>query len=148
MSLNLQDINNFSLQYSISVPATSIDMLNGKNIYARLTNIIVPVIFNRPIISISVTTSVPAGKIWYYAGRCTRVTPTALGESFVDNNPLFLGKRNLILFESQEFDYTIEYSPPRWFIDVNLGIYQYNGPYMSLESELNTIKSLLLNPAP
>jgi len=146
--LGLQNIENFSSQYNISIPATLIKK-GGKNVYARLTNVIIPVRFDKPIISISVITTVPPGRRWDYAGGCRRVASTALGDSFVDTNPLFLGKRNLIFFgESQEIDYTIEYIPPRWFINVTLGIYQYEGPYMSLESELNIIKSLLLNPPP
>lgn len=125
--LELQNGDNFSLQYANSIPATSIEMVDGKNIYAKLTEIIVPVIFSKSIILINISTSIPIGRIWRYAGRCRQIFPTALGDSFVDEKPLFLGKRNLIFFLEVLADYTITYLPPSWFTDVSIGIYQYDG---------------------
>lgn len=140
--LELQNGDNFSLQYANSVPATSIEMVNGKNIYAKLTEIIVPVLFNRPIILVNISTSVPIGKIWRYAGRCRQIFPTALGDSFVDDKSLFLGKRNLIFFSDTSSNYTINYLPPSWFIDVSVTIYQYDGiDTNSVSNDLTIIES-------
>ncbi|MEH1977056.1 MAG: hypothetical protein V7L02_28335 [Nostoc sp.] len=142
--LELQNGDNFSLQYTNSVPATSIEMVNGKNIYAKLTEIIIPVVFNKPIILVNISTSVPLGKIWRYAGRCRQIFPTALGDSFVDDKALFLTKRNLIFFPDFSANYTINYLPPSWFIDVSIVIYQYDGlDTTTLEDDVTAIKTAL-----
>ncbi len=139
--LELQNGDNFSLQYVNSVPATSIEMVNGKNIYAKLTEIIIPVVFHKPVILVNISTSVTVGRIWRYAGRLRQVLPTALGDSFVDDKSLFLGKRNLIFFSDILSDYTINYLPPSWFVDVNVTIYQYEGAdTTTLEDDIQAIK--------
>ncbi|MHC5760005.1 hypothetical protein [Nostoc sp.] len=119
-------------------------MVNGKNIYAKLTEIIIPVVFNKPIILVNISTSVPLGKIWRYAGRCRQIFPTALGDSFVDDKALFLTKRNLIFFPDFSANYTINYLPPSWFIDVSIVIYQYDGlDTTTLEDDVTAIKTAL-----
>lgn len=132
--LELQNGDNFSLQYANSVPATSIEMVNGKNIYPKLTEVIVPVIFDKPIVLVNISTSVPLGRIWHYAGRCRQAFSTALGDSFAADKSLFLSKRNLIFFSEVSANYTISYLPPRWFIDVSITIYQYDGVDITSES--------------
>jgi hypothetical protein len=142
--LELQNGDNFSLQYVNSVPATSIEMVNGKNIYAKLTEIIIPVVFHKPIILVNISTSVTVGRIWRYAGRVRQILPTALGDSFVDDKSLFLGKRNLIFFSDILSNYTINYLPPSWFVDVNITIYQYEGgDTTTLENDVQAIKEAI-----
>jgi hypothetical protein len=142
--LELQNGDNFSLQYVNSVPATSIEMVNGKNIYAKLTEIIIPVVFHKPIILVNISTSVTVGRIWRYAGRVRQILPTALGDSFVDEKPLFLGKRNLVFFSDILSNYTINYLPPSWFVDVNITIYQYEGAdTTTLENDVQAIKEAI-----
>lgn len=139
--LELLNGNNFSLQYTNSIPATSITV-NGKNLYARLTEVIIPVIFDKPVVLLNVSTSVPVGKIWEYAGRCKQITPTALGDSLTEEKPLFLNKRNLIFFSEISTNYSISYLPPRWFTDVDITIYQYNGiDTTDIKNHLNRIES-------
>ncbi|GAX41529.1 hypothetical protein NIES4075_25020 [Tolypothrix sp. NIES-4075] len=142
--LELQNGDNFSLQYTNSIPATSIEMVNGKDIYAKLTEVIIPVVFNKPIILVNISTSVPVGKIWRYAGRVRQIFPTVFGDSFVDDKPLFLGKRNLIVFSEILSDYTLNYLPPSWFVDVSITIYQYEGTdTTTLENDVQAIKEAI-----
>jgi hypothetical protein len=142
--LELGNGDNFSLQYTNSVPATSIEMVDGKNIYAKLTEITIDVIFDKPIILVNISTTVPIGKIWRYAGRCNRIFPTALGDSFGGQETLFLGKRNLLFFSDVSSNYTLTYLPPTWFIDVSITIYQYEGTdSTSLENDVKAIKESL-----
>ncbi|GAX41528.1 hypothetical protein NIES4075_25010 [Tolypothrix sp. NIES-4075] len=142
--LELQNGDNFSLQYTNSIPATSIEMVNGKDIYAKLTEVIIPVVFNKPIILVNISTSVPVGKIWRYAGRIRQIFPTVFGDSFLDDKPLFLGKRNLILFSDVLSNYTLNYLPPSWFVDVSITIYQYDGTdKTTLENDMQTIKEAI-----
>jgi hypothetical protein len=142
--LELQNGDNFSLQYVNSLPATSIEMVNGKNIYAKLTEIIIPVVFYKPIILVNISTSVTVGRIWRYAGRVRQIFPTAFGDSFVDDKPLFLGKRNLIFFSDILSNYTINYLPPSWFVDASVTIYQYEGTDITtLEGDMQAVKEAL-----
>jgi hypothetical protein len=126
--LDLNTGDNFSLQYTTSIPATVITIL-GRDYYARLTEIIIPVVFDSPIILVNVSTTIPPGKIWDFAGNISQIVPTALGDSIVDKSPVYLRKRNLIIFSQIVADYKITYLPPKWFTDVNVTIYQYDGPY-------------------
>jgi hypothetical protein len=126
--LELQDSANFLLQYSNSIPAVVIEMIDGHDIYAKLTDVIIPVVFDRNIISVSITTTIPIGKIWRSAGSISKVVSTAIGDSFSGQPEyLKLGQRNLIQYDDNTANYTLIYSPPRWFRDVTIGIYQYEG---------------------
>jgi hypothetical protein len=141
--LELNNPANFSLAYSNSIPATYVTLGNGEKLYGQLTEIIIPVIFDKSVISVQISTTVPVGRIWSYAGRMSRIIQTGIGESFSEEKKvLFLGKRNLILFSEIQSDYTITYSPPKWFKDLTIGIYQYEGNETSaIESGLARIES-------
>ncbi|WP_353930962.1 hypothetical protein WJM97_22330 [Okeanomitos corallinicola TIOX110] len=147
--LQLNDPDNFSLVYTVSIPATCM-MLNGEEVCARLTRIIVPIIFNSQIMSVSVSTSVPAGSIWEFAGTLSKIVSTAIGDSISEEKkPLFLGERNLICFDEVKADYRITILPPKWFKDISIGIYQYEGTDINtldinlarIESKIDTLLS-------
>ncbi|MGM3305103.1 hypothetical protein ACSQ6I_03810 [Anabaena sp. WFMT] len=140
--LELQDASNFLLQYSNSFTAEVIEMQDGKNIYAKLTEIIIPVVFDKPVLNINITTSVPVGKIWEFAGTLRQVVSTGLGDSITEQQPLSLIQRNLIVFSKVAGDYTLRYKPPKWFIDLNIAIYQYDGEDTSeIEIDLARIET-------
>lgn len=141
--LELQNAANFSLQYSNSIPPTGIELINGKTIYAKLTEVFVPAIFDKNIILVLISTTVPIGKIWRFAGRVSRIVSTGLGDSFLDDKKsLFLGKGNLVIFSEVEADYTISILPPPWFISLNIAVYQYEGvDNSSLNIDLNRIEN-------
>lgn len=125
MAVGLQLESNFSLQYSNSIPPLVLMVINDKPEYAKITEIIIPVIFNKPIISVSILTTIPVGKVWEYGGKLRQVALTALGDSIVDEHPLSLIERNLIIYKSITSNYKLRYKPPKWFISVSIGVYQY-----------------------
>jgi len=140
--LELQDPGNFSLQYSNSIPPVVIEMQNGENIYAKLTEVIIPVVFDKPILNARITTTVPAGKIWEFAGTLRQVVDTGLGKCIVEQRSLSLIERNLVLFSKVSGDYSLRYKPPKWFISVEINIYQYEGSDTSvIENSLGQIES-------
>jgi len=126
MSLELQNAANFSLQYSNSIPAVELAVIAGKTYYAKLTELIISTTFDKPVISLAISTTVPVGKIWEYAGRIRQVVETGLGDSIVEEHNLSLVERNLIIFSKISNNYTLRYKPPKWFISLNIGIYQYD----------------------
>ncbi|BAY10632.1 hypothetical protein [Calothrix sp. NIES-2098] len=139
--LELGNGDNFSLQYSNSIPPTIIEMTTGRDIYAKLTELFIPITFNKPIILINITTTVPIGKIWRYAGRCRQILPTALGDAIAFNKSLFLGKRNILFFADNAVDYQISYLAPSWFIDLGITVYQYDGiDTTDLDNKLSSIE--------
>ncbi|PHJ57380.1 hypothetical protein VF14_24555 [Nostoc linckia z18] len=148
MSRNLQlgIESNWVLQYSISIPAVRyLNDSSGNPIYEKITEIIVPVVFDKPIIAVSVNTAIPVGKIWKYAGYLRRSLTTGLGASFVgDPEQLFLGKFNLIILNDLSIDYFVSIQVPKWFISATIAIYQYEGiDSTTLEDDVQAIKTSL-----
>ena len=142
-NLQLGIESNWNLQYSNSFPAVSyLNDSAGKPIYQRITEINIPVVFDKPIIAVSVNTTVPVGKTWKYAGYLRRSLTTGLGASFVGEvENLFLGKFNLIVFNDLNINYFLSLQVPKWFINANVGIYQYEGiDTTTLEDDVNAIK--------
>lgn len=148
MSRNLQlgIESNWNLQYSDSFPAVSyLNDSAGKPIYQRITEINIPIVFDKPIIAVAVNTSVPIGKIWKYAGYLRRSLTIGLGASFLgEPESLFLGKFNLIIFDDLNLNYFLSIQVPQWFINANIAIYQYEGTDRStIEDDLQAIKLAL-----
>ncbi|WP_051502861.1 hypothetical protein [[Scytonema hofmanni] UTEX B 1581] len=130
-NLQLGIESSWALQYSDSFPAvTYLNDSAGKPIYEKITEIIVPVVFDKPIIAVSVATTIPVGKIWKYAGYLSRSLTTGLGSSFTgERERLFLGKFNLIVFADLNINYFVSIQVPKWFISANISIYQYEINY-------------------
>ncbi|MBN3943008.1 hypothetical protein [Nostoc sp. NMS9] len=135
--------SNWHLQYSDSFPAVSyLNDSAGKPIYQRITEINIPVVFDKPIIAVSVNTTVPVGKVWKYAGYLRRSLTTGLGASFVgEPESLFLGKFNLVVFDDLNINYSLSIQVPKWFISANIAVYQYEGAdTTTLEDDVQAIK--------
>lgn len=144
LQLNLED--NWRLQYSSSFPAISLGTNSqGNPIYQPITEIIIPTIFDKPIIAVNINTTVPVGRIWKYAGYLSYSLTTGLGASFVgERQRLFLGKFNLIFFDDLNVNYFVSIQVPQWFIDANVAIYQYEGvDSTTLENDIQAIKAAL-----
>ncbi|WP_029635969.1 hypothetical protein [[Scytonema hofmanni] UTEX B 1581] len=142
-NLQLGIESNWALQYSDSFPAvTYLNDSAGKPIYEKITEIIVPTVFDKPIIAVSVATTIPVGKIWKYAGYLSRSLTTGLGASFTgEREGLFLGKFNLIVFDDLNINYFVSIQVPKWFINANISIYQYEGvDTTTLEDDIQAIK--------
>jgi hypothetical protein len=145
-NLQLGIESNWQLQYSDSFPAVSyLNNSAGNPIYQSITEINIPVIFDKSIIAVAVNTSVPVGKIWKYAGYLRRGLTTGLGASFVgEPERLFLGKFNLIVFDDLNINYFLSLQVPKWFINANIAIYQYEGTDRStIEDDIQAIKLAL-----
>ena len=57
---------------------------------------------------------------------------------------LFLGKFNLIAFEDLNINYFLSLQVPKWFINANVAIYQYEGiDTTTLEDDVRAIKTSL-----
>lgn len=152
-SFDIKNPLNFSLIYSNSFPATPIRNDRGEIIdYLPITEIIIPSVLHIPICAVNVSTAIPVGRIWRYAGKISRILDMGLGEAFSsdERKHLFLGRWNICFFDKElSADYRIVYLPPRWFINVNVSVYQYEGEYsdslMDAISNINTKLEQLTN---
>ena len=145
-NLQLGIESNWNLQYSDSFPAvTYLNDSAGNPIYQSITEINIPVVFDKPIIAVSVNTAVPVGKIWKYSGYLSRSVNSGLGSSFVGKpESLFLGKFNLIIFDDLNINYFLSLQVPKWFINANVAIYQYEGTdTTTLQNDVVAIKTAL-----
>ncbi|MEH1829537.1 MAG: hypothetical protein V7L22_30075 [Nostoc sp.] len=145
-SLDLSTESNWQLMYSVSIPVTPIATIGSKTYYAQITPIRPGVILDKPILGITINTSVPTGKQWSYAGSLSRFTNSPLGEIYIDERkPLFLGRFNLAISDNLSNNYQLQINIPKWFISCNLGIYQYEGESRTIEQqELDVIKAAVI----
>lgn len=127
-NLDLSTASNSQLMYSVSIPAVVVATIGSKNYYAKITPIRPGVIFDKPVLGISLNTPISSGKQWVYAGRLFRFADSSLGEIYIEEpKPLFLGRFNLAISDDLSNNYQIQINVPKWFISCNLAIYQYEG---------------------
>ncbi|MEH2456532.1 hypothetical protein [Nostoc sp.] len=145
-TLDLSTESNWQLVYSVSIPATTISTNGSKIYYAKITPIRPGVILDKPVLAIAISTTIPAGKRWVYAGSLSRFTTSSLGEIFIeDRKPLFLSRFNLVITDNLSNNYQLEINIPSWFISCNLSIYQYEGSDQTLiQQELDVIKAAVI----
>ena len=61
-NLDLSTASNWQLMYSVSIPPLVLGSIGSKNHYARITPILPGVIFDKPVLAISLNTPIPSGK--------------------------------------------------------------------------------------
>lgn len=120
---------NWSIVYTNQLNAVPIRENNQIIGYLPMVDLIIPIVLHNPIIAVDIKTLVPVGRLWRYAGKMSRVVDFALGEAFSSDERkfLFLNRWNICLFDERLTDYRVVYSPPRWFISLNISVYQFEG---------------------
>ncbi len=116
---------NFSLVYSNSIPSTYDG--NGNIIYAPIQPLLMPIVFDKSIISIDVNTNIPSGSQWVYAGTLNRIIPIGTTNHKLNENKTLSVGGNIIIFEKLTINYQIEISVPKWFENLDISVYQYEG---------------------
>ena len=144
-NLDLISASNWNLAYTNNVLATIVGVQNGSNIYAKITPIIVSTVFDKSIISVAISTAIPTGRRWAYAGILQRFTNSYFGNIFIgESNRLLIG-RNLTIFDDYLGDYQLQISVPGWFNSVNISIYQYEGDTRTVsQQDLEAIKAAVI----
>lgn len=144
--LDLFTDSNWQLVYSVSIPATVLSANASKTYYARITPIFPGIIFDKPVLGISLNTAIPAGRVWEYAGKVSCFTNSSLGDIYIEYpKPLFLGRFNLTIFDNLSNNYQLKINVPKWFISCNLAVYQYEGDDRTItEKDLDIIKAAIV----
>ncbi|MEH2454485.1 hypothetical protein [Nostoc sp.] len=147
-NLDLSNESNWELVFSLSIPATILSTNGSKNYYAQITPITPDITLDKPILAISINTTIPPERKWYYAGNVSRFANSSLGAVYIeDRKPLFLGRFNLVITDNSS-NYQLEINLPKWFISCNLAIYQYEGDTSTLsQKDLDIIKAAVVSEA-
>ncbi|MEH2244597.1 hypothetical protein [Nostoc sp.] len=145
-NLDLSIGANWQLIYSISIPPTVLSTTRNKIDYARITPIYPGVILDKSILAITVGTTIPAGRLWFFAGTLLRFANSSFGKTYIeDPKPLFLNGFNLVVSDVLSNNYQLEVRVPKWFLSCNLSVYQYEGDDRTLaEKDLDIIKSAVV----
>ncbi|MEH2302860.1 MAG: hypothetical protein V7K88_28760 [Nostoc sp.] len=144
--LDLFTESNWQLAYSVSIPATVLSTNASKTYYARITPIFPGIIFDKPVLAISLNTTIPSGRIWEYAGKVSCFANSSFGDIYIEYpKPLFLDRFNLITFDNLSNNYQLKINVPKWFISCNLAVYEYEADSRTItEKNLDIIKGAVV----
>ncbi|OCQ96077.1 hypothetical protein BCD64_12030 [Nostoc sp. MBR 210] len=97
------------------------------------------------VLAILVSTNVPEGREWKFAGHVKQRVSTGIvfggsqDASFNRKQALFLDQINLVLFPKISTNYSISIKVPDWFEDANVTVWRYIGP--DYDADLARIES-------
>jgi len=130
--LQLGNTANWQLLFSSSYEAIVFTTDEGAYVAAPIPDIEVPVILDKFILAVRITTSVPPKSDWNFAGKVkqklfTGITIDGQDATRVKTQPLFLNQLNLVMFEKISASYSISIKVPKWFTNAVVSIWQYTG---------------------
>ncbi|MBD2503126.1 hypothetical protein [Anabaena azotica] len=144
--LQLGNSNNWDLIYNGNTAAVLLPKQEGGYKVVPIPDISIPVLLDTFVLAMRVSTVVPEGRAWKFAGYVRQSVSTGLSvfdngqdASFTSRRPLFLDKINLVLYPRISTNYSISVKVPDWFESVGLAVWQYTGP--DYDSDLARIES-------
>jgi len=151
--LNFYNPEDFKLMYDWIVPQRILYYEGNNPIYARnLNSVVPPVVFDKRIITVDISTTTTGEGKWYYGGRLQQILRLSENNENLDRRDYFsddikslwLWNPNLLIFDSVITNYQISIKLPRWFINAKIKIHQYEGVDTSdPELDIKSIKSHL-----
>ncbi len=138
-ALQLSNADNWEQIYNISVSAVFIT----PTVPAKIPKITVPFLIDTHVLAIYITTSVPEGRNWNFAGYLNQEFNLGLtvgGTPEADElsiRKLFLNRIKLIIFPKITPTYSVSFDIPKWFTNVSITVWKYIGPdYDTVENVL------------
>lgn len=138
-TLQLNNADNWEQIYNTSVSAVFIT----PNVHAVIPKITVPLLIDTHVLAVYVTTEVPEGRSWNFAGYLHQEfnlgltvggTPEA---DEISTRKIFLDRIKLITFPKLTPTYAISFDVPKWFTSVSLTVWKYIGiDYDSVEKTI------------
>lgn len=138
-TLQLNNADNWEQIYNTSVSAVFIT----PKVHAKIPKIEVPFLLDTHVLAVYVTTEVPEGSNWNFAGYLSQQfnlglivggTPEA---DEVSSRKIFLNRIKLVVFPKLTPSYAVSLEVPKWFTSVNLIVWKYIGiDYDSVEKLL------------
>ncbi|MDZ8228295.1 hypothetical protein [Nostoc sp. ChiVER01] len=139
--LQLGNADNWEQIYHTTVAAVT---LNSK-IHNPIPEITIPLLLETHILAVYVTTDIPEGRKWNFAGFLNQKFELGLtvgGTPEADElsrRKLWLNRIKLVVFPRLTATYSITFGVPEWFKNVNVTVWQYVGAdYDSVEQFLTS----------
>lgn len=115
----------------------------NSTVHAVIPKITVPVLIDTHVLAVYVTTEIPEGRTWNFAGYLHQEFNLGLtvggnpDADEVSTRKIFLNRIKLITFPKLTPNYAISLDVPKWFTSVSLIVWKYIGPdYDSVEQLL------------
>lgn len=147
--LQLGNSANWEVIHNESVTAVQIPISGGGYKIVPIPEISIAVLLDVFVLAVSVSTNVPEGRNWKFAGNLRQQVSTGIvlgglqDASFNRKYALFLDKINLLLLTPISVDYSIFIKVPDWFEDAHVIVWRYTGTDTdSIEDSVNQIKNV------
>lgn len=143
--LQLGNSSNWETIYNSSIDAVQIAKVGGGYKSVPIPEISISLLLDVFVLAILVSTNVPEGRTWKFAGNVRQQVSTGIvfggsqDASFNRRYALFLDKINLVVFPPISTSYSIFIQVPDWFSNVNFTVWRYTGP--DYDSDLARIES-------
>ncbi len=143
--LQLGNSSNWEIIHNENISAVSLPKVGGGYKTVPISEISIAVLLNVFIVAVRVSTVVPEGSTWKFAGHIKQSVSTGLAfdnsqdASFNRRQPLFLDKINLVFFPKISTNYSISIQVPKWFENAGVAVWRYTGP--DYDSDLARIES-------
>lgn len=147
--LQLGNSSNWQTIHNAGVEGTQMPKEGGGFITVPIPEISIGVLLDVFILAVSVSTIVPDGSRWRFAGHLIQKVSTGIvfggsqDASFNKRYALFLDKLNLIVVPKISTNYSVSVQVPRWFPSAYITIWQYTG--VDYDSDLARIESKIDN---
>ncbi|BAY08620.1 hypothetical protein [Calothrix sp. NIES-2098] len=147
--LQLGNSANWEVIHNESVSAVQLPLIGGGYKIIPIPEISIAVLLDVFVLAVSVSTNVPEGREWKFAGNLRQQVSTGIvfggsqDASFNRRYALFLDKINLLLLQPISVDYSIFIKVPDWFEDAHVIVWRYTGTDTdSIEDSVNQIKNV------
>jgi hypothetical protein len=138
--LQLSNAANWEQIYNTSVAAVNIT----PDTHVPIAEITVPFLIDTHVLAVYITTDVPEGREWFFAGYLNQKFELGLtvgGTPEADElsrRKLSINRIKLIILPKITANYAISFSVPKWFKSVQITVWQYIGTdYDSIEQTIN-----------
>ena len=143
--LQLGNSSNWELIHNENISAVILPKIGGGYKTVPIPEISIAVLLDVFVLAVRVSTVVPEGSTWKFAGYLTQRVSTGISAfdnqdaSFNKRQPLFLNKINLVVFPKISTNYSIFIKLPDWFETAGVAVWRYTGP--DFDADLARIES-------
>lgn len=148
--LQLGNSSNWESIHNENVSAVQIPMQGGGYKIVPISDISIAVLLDVFVLAVRVSTIVPEGRNWKFAGYIKQSVSTGLSAfdnqdaSFTTRRPLFLDKINLVVYPKISTNYSISIKVPDWFENAGVAVWRYTGiDSDSIEQSVSEIRAIV-----
>ncbi|OCQ98958.1 hypothetical protein BCD64_23250 [Nostoc sp. MBR 210] len=138
--LQLGNADNWQQIYNTSVAAVNVT----PDTHVPIAEITVPFLIDTHVLAVYITTNIPEGRDWNFAGFLNQKFELGLTVGGVpeadelSRRKLWLNRIKLVIFPPLTSTYAISFDVPKWFKNVSLTVWEYIGAdFDSTEQTLN-----------